>query len=497
MCAGMLNFGRTGAMQPGGIVILPDKWMDAANIMDDLGAVFFLAVGCRRPVDVDINLMIPCLQYIVTGHASPRFDAVALLVKPSYKDQIVWQPEVSMTTWSCWVAIGKNQVVVGIYIPPRSSATEQEREKFLREFFEKEWDPQKVILARSAKKLHGPPARMTGCGDFNMSPSFQRFADRLLAERNLRWATPSDVPTHVDGGVHDRVWEEAFSGTCGANVHDGDFCHSVGCRSPICGNIEAATGTGDLDHYPCTYEVQGLDLEEQLPVFIGSFVRTAERWGESSSRLAAGALNLAENDIREARRAPLLWCSVRREQHQNVISAVSVMWKMLMVLTAWTSSLIAVRPATQRLRVPRPLREAFSSLREACKKRIGADEASDISRIRVAQLRYKDVAKQCKVEERQKRNSQYMDAVGSDDPPSADRLIASLLAGPSEGLPTYMVNEDGECLDSDEMVLEGAVQYILQRETPPLLAQTRNGDSLKRLPLPPYVRKRSAKCMRN
>ena len=75
---GMLNFGRTGGMQPGGVEILPDKWVDACMIMDDLNVAFFFAIGCRRPTGVNINRIFPHLTFQVTGHESIGFDAVAL-----------------------------------------------------------------------------------------------------------------------------------------------------------------------------------------------------------------------------------------------------------------------------------------------------------------------------------------------------------------------------------------------------------------------------------
>jgi hypothetical protein len=292
------------------------------------GYDFSFAVGCRRPLGVNINKLILELPYRVTSHAGPHYDAVALFVKPLFTDRFTWSADASLTTRSYWVTLGDYGLM-----PRVSSASDQVRSDILRQMF-LEWDARKSNTY-SIAKCGKPMPTMKGCGDLNMTPAFKRDDDRLIAERGLRWVTLEIVSAHIDGDILDYLWDQKLCAPYGATTHDGDTCRESG---------------SDLDHLPFTYGLSPGSLQLHPAIFQSKFVRDADHWASAICSLTASAMKVAAFDLQAARSAPMLWYTMERVQRNEILNMVSLLWRMLMVVTAWAADLILTRDTTQRPR---------------------------------------------------------------------------------------------------------------------------------------------------
>ena len=203
-------------------------------------------------------------------------------------------------------------------------------------------------------------------------------------------------------------------------------------------------------------------------MFYTTFRRDPSAWKQACKLLAAGALQVTSNDLSAARKAVRMWHSLTRRQRNSILGMVSLVWKVSMVLVAWGSQLTHTIPSVHRPHVPRLLRDAFKSLRQAC-NRVSQVERSDTmahAALDTAKLEYKRTVTLCRTEEATKQRTRYLERLKS-DPQRSDRLIGPLLCAKDEGLPGIMVDEDGQMLQGEEVV-EGAAKYISARDEPPL-----------------------------
>ncbi|CAE8612895.1 unnamed protein product [Polarella glacialis] len=183
---GMLNFGISGGCQVGTAVLSAKAWMNAAAVMQDVGARWFFGVACRRPPGADIAKALPSFPFLVEGHASTQFDAVVLMKEPACEEVVSWIPSASKTTRTLWVDVGGAEIWVAMYMPPLGSASEEERWQIARTMWE-EFDAQKAIARRRATAGTLLP-RFRGCGDLNITSSLRRRFEEAKRARSLWWA---------------------------------------------------------------------------------------------------------------------------------------------------------------------------------------------------------------------------------------------------------------------------------------------------------------------
>ena len=79
----------------------------------------------RRPAGLQVQKALPGFPYMVDGHASVDYDAVALLHVPSVSQVLQWLLDVSNASRTCWVVLGGLEFWSCVYIPPQSSASKK------------------------------------------------------------------------------------------------------------------------------------------------------------------------------------------------------------------------------------------------------------------------------------------------------------------------------------------------------------------------------------
>ena len=82
--------GISGGMCPQGITLIHRHWLDAALIMERLGAVFWFAIAARRPPGLNLRQYIQGLPFDATGQQSTEFDAVSVAIMPELADTVLW-----------------------------------------------------------------------------------------------------------------------------------------------------------------------------------------------------------------------------------------------------------------------------------------------------------------------------------------------------------------------------------------------------------------------
>ena len=100
---GLLSFGYSGGCRPGTGVVLAQSWANACMPMECLGVDCWFAPGCRREPGTNIRSAVPDLNYVVTGHESAAYDAVAFFHRAGLEDIVVWERSASRTSRTCWV----------------------------------------------------------------------------------------------------------------------------------------------------------------------------------------------------------------------------------------------------------------------------------------------------------------------------------------------------------------------------------------------------------
>ena len=101
----MLNLGLSGGMDP--MVQTGNSTLGLGFCASSLYAKWGFAVGCRRPIGVDIANAIPSFPWVVTGHEGTLYDAVSLF--------ILWLPHVPASTRTLWVDVGRGDLVMPVF----------------------------------------------------------------------------------------------------------------------------------------------------------------------------------------------------------------------------------------------------------------------------------------------------------------------------------------------------------------------------------------------
>ena len=299
----MLSFGFSGGMDPTGTSLASNTWYCVGAYLTSLRVEWAFAVGCRRPAGLQVQEALPGCPYMVDGHASMDYDAVALLHVPSLNQVLQWLPDVSNTSRTCWVVLGGLEFWSCVYIPPQSSASKEEHLTLVSMYFA-EWD--KVDALRSRQVKSGPRPLIHGCGDLNMSCDIHAAFVENMVRRSICWCSDTSVPTHVKGGVLDFVWGEASSYMLSPVLHDGDHCRMVGCANPACGDLPSLLGNDDLDHFAWVFRCS-LMAPDRSCVFGATFCKDVDAWTVASCALLDDILDSLQCEVRLAQFPALLW----------------------------------------------------------------------------------------------------------------------------------------------------------------------------------------------
>ena len=457
---GMLNFGLSGGMNPTGTRLAKQRWLDAGITMQCLGAAFWFAIGCRRPPGVDMATALPSFPYSVEGPASTKYDAVALMLLPELVGTVVWLPQRSRSTRTCWADLGHAEFWVGVYIPPLPGATEPERAAIVNTLFE-EWDEQ-VRYCRHLKTSGTVAPRIKGCGDLNPSPPLLSLFRRHLHRRHLRWASCTRSPTHLAGGVLDFIWEDAGDQQCGPVLHDGQACRLRGCTHPGCGRLPEYTGSKDLDHHPWTFTAlcaRGSDPGMQLlrSRFVGDVAAWTHAFGASATLLGALA-----QDAADARSRPQIWVDTDMAQRRIAVDALEWIWTAVSTLTAWSAGLTITRSA-----LPQDPTNAnpHAGSRTAASVSVEFLAARPPARLQQSERLHRTEIRAVIRRDNNLVVRRYLTLL-REDSKKAERFLGSILRQPTLGLPHHMVDSDGHLLTGGA-VLQGAADYVVAWSCPP------------------------------
>jgi hypothetical protein len=177
----------------------------------------------------------------------------------------MWVPSWSKSTRTCWAVVADNhceEAYQAIYVPPlNDNHTEQDRAAFLRQCF------QEVAEVKRIK----PNMRIHMCGDFNPTPCLMHELWSLAAAADMHPALPDNVPTHIQGGHLDLVWQlhAGHGHLMDAVVHNGIHCAARGCKASTCKQFRAevirhSAGEARVDQRPTV----GLDIDHAFTTFL-------------------------------------------------------------------------------------------------------------------------------------------------------------------------------------------------------------------------------------
>ena len=463
----MLNFGLSGGMNPTGETLAVQRWWDFALYVQSLECDFGFAIGCRRPEGLDISQAIPGYPFEVTGHASLAYDAVAFFCLPPLLSSIHWMPDKSKTTRSCWVHVAGAGICSALYVPPPSSASREERRDIVLMYF-REWDDVSSE-AKSIGEATSSRLPICGCGDLNMTPDLMLLFEQCLHSRDLGWATESHTPTHVKGGILDFFWCERGNTTAVPVLHDGQVCHSQGCRNPLCGNLQDATASNDLDHHAWTFSTY-TKCPPNLGIAFGlHFVKDVDQWTCAVTSLGDKVMDLLALDISTALPSCRAWPWSSSQQRKRALNTCAALWDVVMTMVGYASGLVKLKPLSRSSKVPHAVKQAFHALVKASKLKSCDSLHRDVALARhEARCEYRQQVSLHRSQVLRERCNRYMQLSSSNDP-QAHSLLTKCLKKNVTGLPDNMVHDSGEVICNHE-VLNGAADYIMRLQLPPATA---------------------------
>ncbi|CAE7227383.1 unnamed protein product [Symbiodinium microadriaticum] len=299
----------------------------------------------RRPPGLDVQNALPGLPYIVDGHASVHFDAVSVLYLPLLSQALQWLPHVSKTSRTCWIALAGVEFLGCIYLPPRSSASKEERLSLVSAYFA-EWD--EVDAQRKKQAGVETLSLMHGCGDLNMSSDIHDAFVANIVRRGINWTSDTTVATHIEGGTLDYVWGEASPKAFSPVLHDGECCRTDRCVNPVCGELQALLDSDDLDHFPWVFRCS-LMAPEQACVFRAAFSKDVDAWTVACTALLDDVMERLRCEVRLAQLPHSLWQLASPRDCRCVLDCLAAVWDSLMTLAAYCTGLVNVNTVHGRL----------------------------------------------------------------------------------------------------------------------------------------------------
>ena len=242
-----LNFGYSGGADPQGTVLALDRWRDVSLVASSLQTDLLVGTACRLLDGACLQDVLPEFPFTAMGPRSKRYDAVVGFAPCDTDAEIIWRAEWSHLSRVSWFHVLDQVVVAGFTLPPKSSATDDERAVLVRQIF---------IQYDFVRSTLDTSMLIVLMGDLNPTDRIEREFRDECSKRGLIQHVPSSVSTHIDGRRLDVVVSACPSLL--VQVHNGRHCREHGCIRHQCGNLNNILDSKDLDHYPITVTCLGV-----------------------------------------------------------------------------------------------------------------------------------------------------------------------------------------------------------------------------------------------